>query len=204
MAWSEKTWVAGELVTHSMMNSFLKANLDLLKTNIDNDGSVRHGIKVFAWGGTGQGNGAGPVDTPLTSYDTTIPAGFLSVAGAALVLEVLWVTSAQAGTKVAKLQLGGGTLATILSTTAVSTIILMTLILRGRTSTTGSISGLVQGSTANLAALTIAFRANLGLAGLTNGASQLLRFFANATVANELKLAELSVIGSRALQGATV
>lgn len=66
MAWTvPRTWIPGELVTASMLNIHLRDNLNILKTNIANDGSLVGAQLVLlkAGSGTNAAAGATNVDT---------------------------------------------------------------------------------------------------------------------------------------------
>lgn len=54
MAWTPpKTWTAGEVVTAAMLNTHLRDNLNILKTNIGDDGSIAMAPAYARFSGSG-------------------------------------------------------------------------------------------------------------------------------------------------------
>ena len=101
MAWTTpRTWVAGETVTSALLNVQLRDNLNLLKTNIDDDGKLA--CQPLYSSITPVGNvGAGLDD--LMTY--TVPANTLSADTMALHVSGYLVT-AGAGNKVIEFHFG--------------------------------------------------------------------------------------------------
>lgn len=205
MSWVlPRTWNAGEVVSAAQLNIHIRDNSNLLATNVQvtaaggsSFGWLCPGIKNYGYS-SGQGNGAGSVDTQLTSFDTTIPANSMTKPGDAVIIEGMWVTSATAGTRTGKIQLGSGTLVTIIVTTQASINIPFRIVLRRRTSTVGSITGI------HVLSLSALYLNNAGLSSLDFTTSQTLKFFANAATSGMLTLCDLRVTWGLVLAGATV
>jgi len=200
MAWTTpRTWKPLDMNGASLMNQQVRDNMNFLKTNVDDDGSIRTALKCFAYS-AGQGTAAGG-DTEMDDFNVTIPAGYMSVAGDMLEVHGVWLTSATAGTKLVKISLDAvPTMATLLSTTAVSTYFIMDLRIRYRSALVGTINGIWQGSTANITDLTVAFMQNVGLTA-TWAVAQTLKFYGNTDAADELTLLEFYVNSSRTIIG---
>jgi hypothetical protein len=78
MAWTTpRTWVSGETVSAVLMNTHVRDNLNLLKTEIKDSGFLRAVVRLTsetgAWGCTNA------VDTDLATY--SVPAGTLETDG---------------------------------------------------------------------------------------------------------------------------
>lgn len=203
MGWSTpRTWNPGETVTASLMNAHIRDQLNVLKTKIDDQGILLTELAAFAFS-SGQGNAAGGADTQLTSYNVTIPAGFLAQPGDALIIEGAFVTAANANTKTGKLQVDSATLMTILSTTGSSHVVPFRLALRRRTSTGGSLTGITWQGAADAGNPTPRLtNANPGT--LAWGSAQTLKIFAAGTAANDLRLTDYMVSYTRVPTGVTV
>ena len=206
MAWTPpRTWSPGETVTASLMNAQIRDNENVLKVSIDDDGALRTLLKGFAFS-SGQGNGTSAgVDTQLTSYDVTVPAAFLAQPGDALIVEGTFVVGATAGTAIAKLQVASGSLVTLFSTTAVNTIVPFRMLLRRRTSTTGSLTG-ISWINAAAAGAPANYLVNSGVTSVDWTISQALKIFAqhSTTTGGVLKLTDYLVDQSRGVSGVTV
>lgn len=101
MAWTTpRTWVAGEYVTASLMNTHLKDNLNVLKTRIDNDGLLK--VMTAGTASTYQNTTTG--ETNLWSF--TLPASTLDSAGEALELKTSFYYAANGNTKTLKFYVG--------------------------------------------------------------------------------------------------
>jgi hypothetical protein len=108
MAWTiPKTWTAGETVTSSMMNTHIRDNLNVLKTNIADDGTIIAPRTLSSQSGAVNNVGAG--ETTLFTY--TVPAGQLSANGQRLKLIATGVHAATANTKLFKLYFGAAVVA---------------------------------------------------------------------------------------------
>jgi hypothetical protein len=92
MAWTTpRTWTAGEVVTAAMMNTHIRDNLNVLKTNIGDDGSIAMSPARarFAGSGTVAGN-----LLPWGIQDFNTAPGIITRTGANLER----ITALQAGT----------------------------------------------------------------------------------------------------------
>ena len=77
MAWTTpRTWVAAETTTAALMNTHVRDQFNILKTRIDDDGTLKTQLLGVA-GVAGFGN-VGAAETDATGYSFTIPADFLS------------------------------------------------------------------------------------------------------------------------------
>ncbi len=142
MAWTApRTWVFQEIVTASLLNTHIKDNFNLLKTHVADVGFSLTAVENFAHS-AGQANGTAGVDTQLTSFDVLLPANLLNGPGDLLEIDMLWFHGGTAGTFTAKIQVGSGTLATIYSVTNVNVIPHVHVLIRRRTSATGSLIGI--------------------------------------------------------------
>jgi hypothetical protein len=103
---------------------------------------IRTAKKVFAYS-SGQGctTGAG-TDDELTSYRVPIPPGYLNAPGDALLVEGTYVLAANGNAKVGKIRVEAGTLVTLYTGTGNAHIIPFRVLIRRRTSTTGSMTGI--------------------------------------------------------------
>ncbi len=195
MAWTNPfTWVAGQTVTDTQLNTHIRDNLNFLKDGVDH-------LAGFAFS-TGQSNAGGGGDTQLTSYDVTIPADYLNEPGDLLIVEGTFVKAATAETSTVKLKVGSGTARTIISTGGTSDIVPFRIVLRRRTSTTGSVTGIAWVGAAAAGAPTN-YLANADLGTVAWTASQTLAIFAASTTAAEMLLTDYSVQVQRG-NGATV
>jgi hypothetical protein len=159
--------------------------------------SVWAQLKGFAFS-SGEGNDAGGGDTQLTSYDVSIPADALAEAGNALLVEGTFVVGSGGGTKTAKLKVGSGTAVTIISTTGTSDIVPFRMLIRRRTSTTGSLTGIAYVG-APAAGAPTNYLANATTGTVAWGSLQTLAVYAAATDADDMKLSDYNVT---LLQGA--
>jgi hypothetical protein len=152
---------------------------------------------------SGQGNAAGGADTQLTSYNVTIPASFLAQPGDALVIDGAFTTAANGNTKTGKMSIDAQALMTIVSTTGSAHLIPFRLVLRRRTSTSGSLTGIAyQGAAAG--GNPTPFLTNASPGTVAWGSAQTLKIFAAGTAANDLKLTDYSVYYFRVPTGQTV
>lgn len=205
MAWTTpRTWVALEVVTASIMNTHVRDNLNVLKTQVDNDGSLRTLLKGFAFS-SGQGNAGGGGDTQLTSYTVTIPANFLSQPGDALVMEGTLTAAANTNSKVMKVAVNGVKVTVFTNAQNVANhIVTFRLMIRYRTGSTGSITGYFHYGSANQAASTV-WMVNAALGASPDfTASQALDIYLASATANDLKLTDYFVDSQRGLNGVTV
>lgn len=183
MAWqTPKSWAAGEMVTAALMNQHLRDNFGLVKTNINDYGVLRPGIKSFG-ASAGQFNAAGGADTALTSYDVTIPGGALANPGDAVFLEgFMYRASAAAGNGTFKITVGASSAVTVLTdTTASAHLITFRYRIARRAATTGLIYGIA--SFGNTQYLTAA-----GLSSTTWASDVLIRWTAAHTTASVVGL----------------
>lgn len=165
--------------------------------------ALRTGLKVFGFS-TGQGctTGAG-TDDQLTSYDVTIPADFLSGPGEALLVEGVYVLAANANAKVGKIRVGAaGTLVTLYTGTGNAHHIPFRVLVRRRTSTTGSIGGYSLVGATPTGAPTV-YLISAGIATVDWTVSQILRIYANGA-AGDIYLTDYTVTPVRSYQNALV
>lgn len=206
MAWTAPlTWTDGLFVLATHFNTYVRDNQNILKTQMDNDGSLRTLLKGFAFS-AGQGNvGAGTDE--LTSYRVTIPASFMSQPGDALLVQGTLSISTTAGTKVFYIQVGGGTLLTVMSTTATAANMIFPFryIIRRRAATTGELTGFALVGAASAGAPTN-YMVDLSLGTVAWGSSQTLSFWASSSgaVNSDVLLTDLFVDNVRGVTGTTV
>ena len=203
MAWTTpRTWVPAELVTAALLNAHVRDNLNLVKTQMDDEGALKTLLAGFAFS-TGDGNDAGSGDTQLSLYDVTIDADFLGQPGDALVIDGTFSISANSGTKTAKMQVASGTLITILSTTGTTNIVPFRYVLRRRGSTTGSLTGIAWEGAASGGTPT-PYMVNSALGSVDWTSSQTLKIFGAATNADDILLTDYTVNQARGVTGTTV
>jgi hypothetical protein len=184
------------------MNTHVRDNLNLLKTQMDDDGALKTLLKGFAFS-SGEGNDAGGADTQLTSYNVTIGADFMDQPGDALIVEGTLVSDATSEAKTCKLQVASGTKVTIYSATSASHIIPFRIVIRRRTSTTGSMTGITWvGAAATGAPTNYLVNSSLGSVDWT--ASQTLSIHASGSTADSIKLSDYHVQNARGVTGTTV
>lgn len=104
MAWSTpRTWNSGETVTASLMNAHLRDQLNVLKTNIDDDGDLKTMFAATV--------GAGNVSTGETViFSFSVPANKLPANGDGFRLTMGGALAQNTNTKTIRLKLGGQTL----------------------------------------------------------------------------------------------
>jgi hypothetical protein len=102
---------------------------------------TKDALKTIAFS-SGQSNAGGGGDTELTSYDVYLPANYIGAAGNALVIEGTMSVAANGDAKTVKVQVGSGTAVTVWSSSAnvANHVVPFRIVIRRRTSTTGSIS----------------------------------------------------------------
>ncbi len=161
-------------------------------------------LKGFAYS-SGQGNAAGGGDTQLTSYDVTIPAGFLSQPGDALTLVGLFALAANTNPKTVKLKIGPGTLTTVFYNAAnvAAHYVPFRLFVIRRSPTVAVITGLFWHGATNQGAPSN-YLVNVAMPSVDWSIAQTLAIYAAATLANDIKLTEYFVNVSRGLNGVTV
>jgi len=203
MAWTTpKTWAYNDLVSAADLNTYLRDNQNLLKTQIDDEGGLMTLLKGFAFS-SGQSS-SGTIDTQLTSYNVTIPADFLDQPGDGLLIEGTFVTHSTAGTKTGRMTIDAATKITFLVTTGTSDVIPFRLTLRRRTSTTASLTGIAWHGAAAGGSPT-PYLCNGSFTGLDFTSSQTLEIWAQTTVAAAtLKLSDYMVDQGRGVIGSTV
>jgi hypothetical protein len=204
MVWTTpRTWIPGETVTASLLNTHVRDDFNVVKTQIDNDGSLRLGLKGFGFN-AGQGNAAGSGNTQLTSFDTNVPAGYVSQPGDALCVEGDVTIANNANAKAFKIQVAGGTILTVWSGTDANTNLFFRLNVRRRNlSTAGVLDGLCW---TYVDAGTPAFKPSpfntLGTVDWT--VAQTLKFFGVGVATNDVLMVELRVYSFRSVAGVVV
>jgi hypothetical protein len=171
---------------------------------------VYRGIVIAAFAfSSGQNNGATTgSDVQLTSYDVPIPANLLQQPGDALVIDATWYgLTVAAATRTAKLDISGSGKKTIFttSTSLANMVMPARTIIRRRTSTTGSATGITLiDASASSPTGGLDYLQNSGLSGIDWTTNQTLQFFANSTVASTLGLTDMHVTFFPAQVGVTV
>lgn len=163
-------------------------------------------LKGFAFSSGQSGSAVAGVDFQLTSYDVTIPANYLNQPGDSLVVEGTFSLANSANAKLAKLQIASGTANAIFNTSAAvaNHVVPFRMVIRRRTSTTGSISGVAyQGAASGGTPTNYMLNANIATVDWT--IAQTLKVIVNgATATNEITLTDYSVNAMRGVLGATV
>lgn len=202
MAWtSPRTWVYGELVTMTMLNTHLRDNVSLLKTHLNNLGNPRPALKTFGTS-VGQANAAGGGDTQLTNYDVTIPAGTLANPGDAITVEGTYSLGATAGTFTGKMQVASGTLVTLFSIATTNSLVHFRYLLKRRASNTGAMTGAVYSGAFSGVLNPYLLHSALGTVDWT--VDQTLKHFAAHGTANMVLLFHLGTQLRLSTTGATV
>ena len=165
------------------------------------DGRALH---CFAFS-SGQANLAGGADTQLTSYNVTIPANYLSGAGDGVMVDGTLSVANNANAKTAKLQVASGTTVTIWSSSAAVAghLVPFRVLIRRRTSTTGSLTGLSYTGAAAAGAPTN-YLANAALTSVDWTVSQTLKVYTAGNGAADVTLTDYSVWPIRGLANSTV
>jgi hypothetical protein len=204
MAWNTpRTWSPGETVTAALMNAHLRDNLNVLKTYVDNDGSLRTLLKGFAYS-AGQANAAGSGDTQLTSYDVLIPGGHLAQPGDEIVIEGTFAIANTTGTKAAKIKVAGGGLVTILAAGAsLAQVVPFRIVVRRRTSTTGSATGIAWVGAASAGA-PVNYLVNASLGTVNWAIDQTLAIFAIGAADGDTLLTDYDALSARGVLGSLV
>jgi hypothetical protein len=189
------------------LNVHIKANLDLLKTNVDDDGSLRDLVKGFAFS-AGQGN-VGTGDDQLTSYNVVIPAGYMSQPGDALLVEGHYALANNTNSKQGKFQLSGSAspIRTIWSTAAAvaSHIVPFWFQIVYRAATSGALTGYAMIDAASGGAPTN-YLFNFGLTLNAGGwaDAQTLQIYAVGVADNDVVLRDYTVWQGRGVSGGLV
>ena len=153
--------------------------------------SVQANIKGFGFS-AGEGNDAGGADTQLTSYDVAILGGTVVNPGNGLLVEGTLSVSTPSEAKTCKIQIDSATLVTLYTATAASHIVPFRVILRRRTSTTGSITGITWVGAAAGGAPTN-YLVNSALGTVAWAGAQTLKIFLSGTTADSIKLTDYNV-----------
>ena len=209
MSWTTPlTWTAGVLYGAADFNAQVRDNQTWLATQVDTAGGwLRTLLQGFAYS-SGQGNtgGAGN-DTHLTSFDVTVPAGYLAQPGDSLVIETAWSLVQNANTKTASVLVGGGTEQALFAdaVSVANNVVQAQHVITRRTSTTGSVSGWALADAADQGTAT-KYHVNAVLGAVAWANSQTLSFWAKSSAASagDIKLLELYVWGHLVSAGVTV
>lgn len=202
-----RTWSPGETVTAALFNQHIRDNMNVLKTQIRDDGRLLTLLKGIAFS-AGQGNAAGGGDTALTSYLVTIPAGLISQPGDGVVLEGSLSAAANTNTKALKLKLvgaGAPNMVTVFTNAAnvANHIPTFRLLLRRRTATVGAATGASLVGAANQGNATSVLL-NAGLTGIDWSIDQTLTLYLVGTAANDLLMVDYCVRVFSGLTGSIV
>jgi hypothetical protein len=142
MAWTApRTWVALETVTAALMNTHVRDNLLLLKTKVDDDGSLN--TQMFGVGFSVGGANTSTTETdPLPGFTFSLPANFLDN-GEFLHMRGFAAIVQNTNAKTIRFRCGGGTAITVWTSAAsvAGHIALFDCWLDRRTSTTGAVQG---------------------------------------------------------------
>jgi hypothetical protein len=163
------------------------------------------GLRTIGFG-TGQANGAGAVDTELTSYGVFIPANYLKAAGNAIIMEGTMAVAANGDTKLLKVKVGAGTLTTLWSSAAnlANHVVPFRVVIRRRLSTSGSVAAVFFDGVASGAGSPAPFMTYTTLGTLDWTTNQVLKLFANVNTATSITMQDYTVYGVRTENGATV
>lgn len=161
-------------------------------------------LRTIAFG-SGQGNAAGGADTEMTSYDTFIPANYLATAGNAIVIEGNMTVAANTDAKTVKVKVGTGTAVTVWSSNAsvANHVVPFRIVIRRRTSTTGSVTSIFEAGVASAGAPT-AYMVYTTLGTVAWGSNQVLNLYTAANTINSIVLNDLTTYGIRTQNGAVV
>jgi hypothetical protein len=166
---------------------------------------TKAGLRTLAFG-SGQGNEAGGANTELTSYDAFLPAGYIATAGNAVIIEGNMTVAANGDAKVLQVQVGQtGTKVTVWSSSAnvASHVVPFRMVIRRRTSTTGSITSIFEAGVASAGAPT-AYMVYTTLGAVTWDVNQYITFWAAANTINSIVLNDLTYYAVRTQNGAVV
>ena len=209
MAWTTpRTWVSGELVTASIVNTHIRDNIALLKTNMDSEGGLKTGLYTFGYS-AGQANTTTGAWEKMTSYTVGIPANYLNVPGDALLLEGTFIVASNTNAKNFGFQIGTSTIITAWTgaENLANHLVFFRLVLRRRTSTAGAFFGVAwQGSGPFPATLSFWKLCSVAISGGDMDFTALKNLFiiVFAAGAGDLRLTDYSVCGWRSKSGATV
>jgi hypothetical protein len=117
MAWTTpRTWYAGEIVTAALMNTHLRDNLNILKTNIDDDGNIT-GANICLHTDVTPVTKSGNAAHEMMTYE--IPGGTVYEAGDFVRLQTLFETASPSSfTLIGKFYLGSDSITCIAQTGA--------------------------------------------------------------------------------------
>ena len=165
----------------------------------------RDALRTIAFG-SGQGNEAGGGDTELDSYDTFIPGNYCNAAGNAIVIEGTMTVAANGDAKTVKIKVGSGTLTTIWSSSAnvANHVVPFRIVIRRRTSTTGSVTALFYHGVATATDVANVFMTYTTLGTLDWTGNQVLNLYSSANTINSVVMNDLTTYGILTQNGAVV
>jgi len=191
MAWTApRTWAALEVVTTRFLNQQIRDDLQLLKTNVDNDGSLNAGLYSVAFSAGAQNSGTG--ETDLTGFSFSLPANFLAV-GEFLRFRSIHSAAQNTNTKTIRLYVNGQ--ATTIWTSAASVAAhtgQTDNLVNFRTATTGGIFGWYHKDCAPTATPTVVL-VRASLTGLAWTSVQTIKLTGQGGASADLTQAEWTV-----------
>ncbi len=188
MPWiTARTWVSGETVTAAIMNAHVRDQLNLLKTNIDDDGV--HKLNQFALQGSAGNVSSG--ETDLTGFTWTIPANFIDD-GESLIVEGRFDLAANANNKALRFYIGA---TGVLFYTAAGNNLLghFRMAITRLTTTTAHVNGITTLGTSGLSAVSTHISQITGISSLDWTVAQVAKFTGQATSNNDILLRDLWV-----------
>lgn len=177
MGYTGRTWVDTEAVTAAKMNT-LRDDIAICKTDVNYQGSLLQLFSSHVYN-IGQSS-SGTSDTPLTSYNVTLPSELLVEPGDALFIEGTFTTNVTAGARTGRLAIAS-TKVTMFTSTATSAAHLFRLTLRRRvSSTSASLTGVTWTAAAGGGVTSQEYECNTAMSGLDWTAQQTLAIWAQA------------------------
>jgi hypothetical protein len=190
MAWTApRTWTPLETVTAALLNLHVRDNLNLLKTRIDTDGTLKTQLFGVAYSVGGANTGATETD-PLPGYTFSLSANFLA-SGEFLQMRGVAQIWNNANVKTIRLRCGSGTATTIWTSalSVASHIGLFDCWMVVRSATTAAVTGhYYAGGTAG--GTPTPFLINSAVTGVNFAIAQTTRLTGQGGATNDIIIAE--------------
>lgn len=191
MAWtSPRTWTPLETVTAALLNLHLRDNLNLLKTRIDDDGTLN--TQLFGVGFSVGGANTGTTETdPLPGFTFSLAASYLTT-GEFVHMRGFVILANNVNAKTVRLRVGSGTAITVFSSAlAIANHVgIFDCWLVVRSSTTGAIQGQYYAGGAASGTTPTAFLINNGVSGVNFAIVQTTRLTGQGGASNDVTMAD--------------
>jgi hypothetical protein len=190
MAWTApRTWTPLETVTAALLNVHVRDNLNLLKTRIDADGTLK--TQLFGVGMSIGGPNTGATETdPLPGHTFSLGTNFLAN-GEFLQMRGVALIATNANAKTIRFRCGAGTAITIWSSalSIANHIGLFDCWMMVRSSTTAAVTGQYYAG-ATVGATPTMFLINNAIAGVNFAIAQTTRLTGQGGASNDLTMTD--------------